>query len=414
MKSNETVPILYIESGSYGGGSFESLYQHMQALDRSRFRPIIVCLNPSKYLKLWQASGIEVHLIQDNLYSLNGKSFFTPVLKILYALFIRFSSYLFLWYLSFLHFSLMKEVKKIISREGIELLVLNDQIFRDLFGVLVAEQCGVKCISHLRSMRSKGFNRSLASFANSRVDLFIANSQSCKEHWCKLGIDEKKVLVVYNPVDAVSEDLETEENFRQRFCIPERFEYILGCVANFEKAKGHRFLLESFDQLYKEHKNYYLILVGHGAQMQEAREYVAKRGLSGAVKFVGYQNQVYDIIAALDVLIVPSKSEAFGRTILEAMQVGTVVVATDVGGIPELITNDFNGLLVKHGDAAGMVHAILRLTNEPDLPEKFVENAYVTAGDKFSSERYASGMERIYAGILSLDLAPAASPVLAE
>jgi len=414
MKNSKAVALLFIESGSYGGGSFESLYQHMKVLDRSRFRPIIVCLNPSKYLKLWQALGIEVHLIQDNFYSLSNKSFFTPLLKLLYATFIRSSSYLFLGYLSLLHLSLIREIKKIISREGIELLVLNDQIFRDLFGVLIVEQCGVKCISHLRSMRSKGFNRSLASFANSRVELFIANSLNCKEHWCRLGIDEKKTMVVYNPVDVVSEDLETEEDIRHRFCIPERFEHILGCVANFEKAKGHKFLLESFEKLYEEHKNYFLLLVGHGAQMQVARQYVAKRGLSGAVKFVGYQSQVYDIIAALDALIVPSQSEAFGRTILEAMQVGSAVIATDVGGIPELITNDFNGLLVKHGAAAGMVHAILRLTNEPELPERLIENAYETAGDKFSSERYASKMEKIYDRILSLDMVSAAVPVLAK
>lgn len=414
MKNSRAVPILFIESGAYGGGSFESLYQHMKVLDRSRFRPIIVCLNPSKYLKLWQALGIEVHLIHDNFYSLSSKSFFTPLLKLLYATFIRSSSYLFLGYLSLLHLSLMKEIIKIISREGIELLVLNDQIFRDLFGVLIAKRCGVKCVSHLRSMRSKGFNRSLACFGNRRVDLFIANSQNCKEHWCKLGLDRKKIVVIYNAVNDVSVMPRRKQDICDEFSISERFDHILGCVANFDKAKGHRFLLQSFRKLCEKHKNYFLLLVGHGPLLQETKEYVAKRGLSGAVKFVGYQNQAHDIIAALDALIVPSRSEAFGRTILEAMQVRTAVIATDVGGIPEVITNNFNGLLVMHGDVAGMVHAILRLTNQPELQERLIKNAFETVGENFSGERYANEIERIYADILSLDLASAAIPVLAE
>jgi len=412
--SKAVVPILFVESGSCGGGSFESLYQHMKVLNRNRFRPIIVCLNPSKYLKLWRTLRIEVHLIQDNLYSLASRSFLTPLFKLFYAIFVRFFPYLFLRYLSLLHRPLIKEIKKIISEEGIELLVLNDQVFRDLFGVLVADQCGVRCVSHLRSMRSKGFNRSLACFANSRVELFVANSQHCKKHWCDFGLDEKKVIVVYNPVAEVPSDLEMGGAIRDRFSIPTRFECILGCVANFEKAKGHRFLLESFKKLFDQHQNYFLLLVGHGPRMREVRHYVAKLGLSGAVKFIGYQDQVYDIIAALDALIVPSKSEAFGRTILEAMQVRTAVIATDVGGIPELITNNFNGLLVNYGATAGMVDAILRLTNEPELQARLVRNAYERLGEDLAGDRYAIEMERIYARILSLDMAWATTPMLAE
>lgn len=394
--------ILFIESGTSGGGSFESLLLHVKSLNQKIFYPIILCFNQTKYIDLWEELGIEVIQIYDHLYTQKNQSILSVIYKRLYGVLWRISSRLVIFFVKHLAQKLtITRISRIVEENDIDLIYLNDQIMRDLFGVFVVERTQVKCISHLRSLRSKGFGGRIADYVNPRVDLFIANSRKCRQHWCDLGLNQKKTVVIYNALSSLTQQSDPTWSIRGRFDIAERFTHILGCIANFDKAKGHSFLLKSFARLYEQHKNYSLLLVGDGPLRQRSKTLVQEYGLSEAVRFAGYLNPVQDIIGRLDLLIVPSQSEAFGRTIIESMQVKTPVVATKVGGIPELITHEVNGLLVAYGDEEGLVQAILRLTGDAELKERIVEEAYRSGKERFSIERYAREMDTVYTSLFA-------------
>jgi len=400
LSRKEKINILFIESGTTGGGSFESLYVHVKSLNRDIFNPSILCFNRTVYNKLWEDLNLPVYTLYSHIYSIHNKSFLSIIYKKIYMVLQRYSERSLIIFLKyFLHKSLVYKISRIIREKKIKLVHLNNQIFRDIFGIFVVEKTRVACISHLRSMRSSGFNKYIANYVNPKVDLFIANSKKCKEHWSCLGIDEKKIIVVYN---SISEYFPSKSNFRDYFSIPDKFTHIIGCIANFTEAKGHKFLITSFSELYKINKKFFLVLIGHGSLQGEIQKMVNYHGLSDAVQFVGYQNDSKSIIAMLDLLVVPSKNEAFGRSILEGMQVGTPVIATKIGGIPEIITNGHNGILVKYGDTIGLVQAIIKLTSDQKLKSKLIKNAYNTLEKKFSINQYSNQIENIYKSILGI------------
>lgn len=317
----------------------------------------------------------------------------------MYGVIWRYLNWALLPFLKFLvHQKVVREIVRIVKENEIGIIHLNDQIMRDIFGVFVAEKTGVSCVSHLRSKRSDGFNRRLARYVNDKVTCFIANSENCKAYWCDLGVDASKTMVVHNAVTPFSAN---GLDIRQEFSVPAQHKYVLGCVANFTEAKGHRFLLSTFARLAENSDDYFLVLVGHGELLTECQSFVKKQGLTSKVRFVGYDARAKEIIAGLDVLIVPSRNEAFGRAILEAMQVGTPVIATRTGGIPELVHSGHNGILVEYGDTENLIDAIIRLTNEPVLRARCVQNAARTVRDKFSSDRYSQKFQDIYSALLS-------------
>ncbi len=388
--------ILYIESGTSGGGSFVSLYQHLKVINRECFHPVIVYLNNNRFIEPVKSLGIPVYVLTDWLYSNQVPSYI--IRRVLLKIMVIIESYTSKFYISFLrlaHKPLVSSLERIIFKENIDIIHLNVQINRDLFGLFVAERTNVPCISHLRSMRSGGFDRYRADYANRIASMFIANSNSTKQHWRDLGIDGDKMRVVYN---AINKEQIKPINIRSTWKIDKSVRFI-GCVGSFAIGKGHGFLLQAFAGFVKLRSDIILLLVGDGPLKEELVRQSIKLGIRDYVIFAGYLDNVQDIIAGFDLLVLPSQTEAFGRVLLEAMQVGTPIVATNVGGIPEVVEHEYNGLLVSYGDEEGLQKALERLLTDKELRSKLIENGHQTV-DRFSMKHYTDDLERIYRVVL--------------
>ena len=120
-----------------------------------------------------------------------------------------------------------------------------------------------------------------------------------------------------------------------------------------------------------------LLVAGDGPDLDEVRREATARGLDGRVRFVGPlgRDDVLALFRAADASLLSSSWENFPHTVVEALAVGTPVVATEVGGVPELVRNGANGLLVPAGDADALADAIRRLVAEPGLRERLAEAA---------------------------------------
>jgi glycosyltransferase involved in cell wall biosynthesis len=142
---------------------------------------------------------------------------------------------------------------------------------------------------------------------------------------------------------------------------------LVGLVANLRGSKGHRYFLDAAREILGAMPETRFLIVGSGVGFDDIARRVREMGLEREVLMLGFRRDVPEILAALDVLALPSiKSEATSQVILQALAVGTPVVATTVGGSPEVIRDGVTGRLVPPADGGALAGAILDLLRDPD------------------------------------------------
>ncbi len=172
------------------------------------------------------------------------------------------------------------------------------------------------------------------------------------------------------------------------------------CVAKFRPEKGHRVLVAAFDLVRQQLPAARLRLVGDGELEPELRAEVAARGLGDSVEFTGAVPQVWPVLATAHVFVLPSLSEAFGIAAAEAMAAGLPVVASDVGGLPELVTPGVTGELFPPGDHEVLARHLIRLLTSSDLRERMGAAAR-EAARAHSMEQSVSRYVALYDEMLS-------------
>ena len=159
---------------------------------------------------------------------------------------------------------------------------------------------------------------------------------------------------------------------------------LVGLVANVRGSKGHNVFLEAARAVLAVAPDTRFLIVGAGVGFDEVRDRVRQMGLEASVHLTGFRRDIPEVMAALDVLALPSiRSEAIPQVIPQALAVGTPVVASTVGGSPELIRDGENGRLVPPADPGALAAAILDLLRDPELAR-----AMARAGQAMVRERY--------------------------
>lgn len=195
--------------------------------------------------------------------------------------------------------------------------------------------------------------------------------------------DDDNVIVIpygfnFSSLDATDED---RRRVRAEFGLESKF--VLGCVGRFFKNKGHVYLFQALKELVQEIPQIHLLLLGTGDKAV-LETMISDLGLQGYVTFAGFRRDVPACMKAMDLFVHPSLSESFGQVIVEAMNVGTAVVAANVGGVPEIVTTGETGRLVPPGDAGAIAQVVLELYR--DNPER---GRLGQAGQKSVRERFS-------------------------
>jgi glycosyltransferase involved in cell wall biosynthesis len=158
----------------------------------------------------------------------------------------------------------------------------------------------------------------------------------------------------------------------------------LAAISHLVEAKGIHHLLYALARLRPE--GWRLRIVGDGPELPHLQRLAARLRLPQRVEFLGLRNDVHEILRATDICVQPTLAEAFGYTIAEAMACGCAVVASRVGGIPEVIEHGKSGLLVEPRDEAGLAAALERLIAEPPLRRSLGEAARRRVCERFNLE----------------------------
>jgi glycosyltransferase involved in cell wall biosynthesis len=146
--------------------------------------------------------------------------------------------------------------------------------------------------------------------------------------------------------------------------------YTIGAVGRLEKHKGFHHLIAAFRTVAERSKDAALIIVGDGSQEAVLKSQASRSGdIASRIRFMGHQEDVDHLMMALDVLVLPSTTryETFGQSLIEAMAFYVPVIGSDVGGIPEIINHEENGLLVPPGDEAALARALLLLERDKEM-----------------------------------------------
>lgn len=173
---------------------------------------------------------------------------------------------------------------------------------------------------------------------------------------------------------------------------------LIGVVARLEDEKGHRYLVQAMPRIVAASPGAWLVIVGDGSLADELREQAAALPAPARerVVFTGRREDVAAVTADLDVAVLPSLREAQGISLLEAMARRRPVVASAVGGIPEVVTDGADGLLVPSGDPDALAAAVIRLLADPALRRRLGDAGYRTVAERFSIDAQVRRVEAIY------------------
>jgi glycosyltransferase involved in cell wall biosynthesis len=240
------------------------------------------------------------------------------------------------------------------------------------------------------------------------ADQVVAISEYVAERFrTGIGGRDVPVTVIDNPVDLDRFRVERRGSASSPSSGP-----LLVMVGQISSWKGHDTAIRALHGVRRHHPHARLLIVGEvkfaeAATRLDNRGYLAglhrlveKLGLGEAVEFAGEREDVPEIMASADAVLVPSVEEPFGRTVAEAMAVGTPVVATTVGGPAELIDDGITGLLVPPGEPGAWSEAICRLLNDSEWARQLDRRASEVARWRFATERHVAAMIEVYAQTL--------------
>ena len=223
------------------------------------------------------------------------------------------------------------------------------------------------------------------------------------ERLVREGVRPERISVRHNSVVAPPPAGEAERReLRERFGASDPARVVLA-VGRLSREKGHADLVRSFAALRGLHPglNVRLVIVGEGPERERVEAEAGAAGVLGHVVFAGHTSNVRPYYAAADVLALPSHSEGSPNVLLEAMAAGLPVVATAVGGVPEIATDGEDALLVPAHDAAAFAAALGRVLTDGALADRLGRAAAARAVAEFSPEAYARGLVEIYQQLLA-------------
>ncbi len=216
------------------------------------------------------------------------------------------------------------------------------------------------------------------------------------------GVPRKRIHVQHNSIRLQpTSSLDEAKLLRKRLSIGNGESLIL-TVGRLSREKAHIDLLVAFDHLQKNKPDTSakLVIVGEGPERGRLAASAASLGLSDRVIFIGEVGKVQPYYGAADVFVLPSHSEGSPYVLLEAMAARVPIVATAVGGVPEMVAHEDSAMLVPPRDPHALASATARVLNDPELAERLTENAYTLVTTSYAPETQIRSLLKLYHSLL--------------
>jgi len=375
------VNVLYVHGVTEMGGAERDLLTLLAHLDRDRFHPLVALPDRGPLFDLLRAQGVEVIVTP------------IPAWRKLRSVFRRGSALLALW--------------RVIRSRRIALVHVNDFWYIPL-AQRAAAWANVPAVAYVRQEIEP---RRVHQYRMGRVDRLLTVSDQIRETALRAGLSPESVRTCYSGLDLDRvPPMADGGRIRELHGFAPRT-FVVGTVANLFPRKGYEHLIRALHLASQELPGIGCLIVGEGdaGYRAELGALTRELGLAGRVVFAGFQPDVYPFLAAMDLFVLPSVMEGFGIALLEAMAMSRPVVATKVGGIPEVVEHGVTGLLVPPAHPASLAQAIVSLAEAPDLRRTLGEAGARRVRERFHVAKTARQIEAFYEELLAKR--PEAGPV---
>lgn len=392
------IPLAFIENSFGLGGSTMSLCTLVKRLDRTRYSPHVIVARPEQeaYLRARLDPAIPIHRISSRAgFKVSDWARRRPTLTRIAAL----------MDLAVIALPYALALGRYLRRHRIRLVHHNNGF--EVAAVPLCRALGIPLVAYQRGNEwHSPLVRRLAPLATH----YVANSEATRENLLTLGISERRITVIYPPVELDDFD----EACTPRGPVPSREQYgvppnalCFGILGQLQGWKGQKVFLEAAARVLAARPDARAWVIGSApaggeAYAEELYELARRLGIADRVIFTGFVADVPGYLQLLDVVVHASTyPEPFGRVIVEAMLAGRAVVASDAGGPREIIVPGRTGLLVKPRDATALSAAILRLADDAAFRAELARAAVGEARRRFSATQHARQVEEIYRRTLS-------------
>jgi len=359
------VKVLYIEdSGEIIGGGQISLLTLIKGLNLSKFEPVIFCPSEGNFVDLLRESDFETYV-------------FPPKPGAI----LRFY--------------------KFIKKRQVDLIHCNAGASKPSFyGAIAAKLASIPFIWHVRVLEDGGWREWIIGNLSTKI---IAISKAVAEKFCWLN--SNKVTIVWNSVELSRFNLDISgDKIRDEFDIsPDCF--LVGIIGRLSCKKGINYFIKACKLVEDKNKNARFLIVGQESSEEKGYKaklilLIQKLGLTDKVIFSGFREDIPEIISALDVLVLTSISEGFGRVVIEAMAMAKPVVATNAGGIPDIVIDGETGILVPVKDPEAIANAVIEILSNTQKAELMGRQGRKRVEQFFTVEAHVEEIQKLYINLI--------------
>ncbi len=370
------IRILYIITSSGIGGAEKILYYTATGLDHNKYDVSVCSLkNKGEIARELEKRGIKVYCLH-----MGGRERFFGWLSSIIAL-IRLFPYL-------------RRKKPTIVHSFLFRANILTRIVGYLTGIPIV-------ISSVRVMGGeKKYFHYVEMITSFMVDHYVAVSESVKRYIIdKSRISDEKISVIYNGVNFKNQDDPHEQNVKIPFKV-ENEDRLLMTVGRLHVQKGHCYLIKAISKVQKEFPKVKLLVIGKGEEENNLKKLVKTLDLTDKIVFIGLSSDIEKILAIAELFLLPSLWEGLPNALLEAMAAGKPVLATEVGGIPELVVRGETGILIPPRDSDVLATAIIDLLRNKLKAKDMGEAGRTRAEEHFSIQKMIEKTGSLYQKLL--------------
>jgi glycosyltransferase involved in cell wall biosynthesis len=233
-----------------------------------------------------------------------------------------------------------------------------------------------------------------------QVDCFIAASNAIHQMLIGDGIDPGRIVTVYEGIDLHRVQAEPAANIHAEFWLPKQAP-VVGAVAALTQEKGHKYLIEAAALVVREVPDARFVILGEGELRPALERQVKELHLDKHVVLPGFRADILSFIKSFDLFVMSSLFEGLGTSLLDAMALSKATVASDTGGIPEVVSHEETGLLVPPRDASELASAIAKLLRDPERRERMGSAGLERVKRLFSADQMVERTLGVYRNLES-------------
>jgi len=306
--------------------------------------------------------------------------------------------------MNFLKSMYIFKVMRVLREYNVDLICSADTLSK-IVGGISGKCLGIKVVAHCHADYSSIMFQNIIGRLLKMIDSFLLDAilaVSEKVRSCFKGNDRvySKVITVYNGVDAeFFNPIKVADSLLKE--LGGRYQIIIGNIGALDKFKGQIYLLEAIKRLKEEGiANILCLFCGTGKEEEFLRKFVEGNDLKNEVLFLGFCDDILRVLKILDILVITSLAESFSMAAVEAMAMRVPVIATNIGGLPEVVEDGKTGILVPPGDVNALCSAIKYLVNNPEARLKMGENGRLRVLEKFTIEENVRKTEDIFLSLM--------------